>query len=168
MWNLLTRRRVECEAFGDELERLGSLSPDDADVNKLPGMLSPAATGHYGKCAKCREEAEYFLESRRIFGALDQNAPVPGPWFATKVLAAINERERDLAGREGVWTAVPKYATRLALVSAALLLAGTTWLLEKQIPGKTSGSTNEEYLFGAPAPQPSQDDVLVSMAERNP
>ncbi len=167
MWDLLKQNKRECEAFEEDLERLCGGSLVGADVNKLLTADSLAGHGHYAACAKCRQAAEYFVESRRIFQGLEQSTPVADPWFAAKVLAAIEAREKDLAVREGLWIAVPHYAMRLAWVAAIVLLAGTTWLFEKQIPGQTSGSASEEYLFGSPTSATSQDDVLVSMAERN-
>lgn len=167
MWDLLKRRKRTCEAFEDELERVGGELPNHADVKGLLAEVSAEGRGHYARCLTCREAAEYFVESRRILAGIEQNTPVAGPWFATKVLAAIEAEEKAVALREGLWIAVPKYATRLAWVTAIALLAGTTWLFEKQITRQASGSANEEFLFGSPTQQPSQDDVLVSMAERN-
>ena len=167
MWDLLKRGKMACEAFEDELERVGGELPSDVDGKRLLAEVSAEGRSHYAGCTKCRAAAEYFAESRRIFAGIEQSTPVAGPWFATRVRAAIEAEEKVLALREGLWIAIPKYATRLALVTAIVLLAGTTWLFERQIARQASGSTNEEFLFGSPTQQPSQDDVLVSMAERN-
>jgi hypothetical protein len=167
MWDLLRRRKMGCEALEDELERLGGELRSNIEVRRLLAEISPAGIGHYAVCPECRKATEYFVESRKLFAGLEQTTPMAGPWFATKVLAAIDTQEKVRAGREGVWVAVPQYATRLAWVTAIVLLAGTTWLFEKQMTRQTGGSTNEEFLFGSPTSQPSQDDVLVSMAERN-
>jgi hypothetical protein len=167
MWHLLRPRKLECEAFEDELERVAGELPPRVDANRLLAKVSAAALSHYTGCTKCRGALGYFVQSRQLFAGLEQSTPTAGPWFATKVLAAIEAHEKVLSVREGVWTAIPQYATRLTWVTAIALLAGTTWLFEKQRTPPSSGPTNEEFLFGSPTPQPSQDDVLVSMAERN-
>jgi hypothetical protein len=167
MWDLLKHKKNECDEFHDELEHLGSELSGSADGDKLLTQLSPPRRIHYAGCGNCREAAEYFLESRQILAGLAVRAPVAGPWFAQRVLAAIDAQEKVFAIRESLWSAVPQYATRLAWVTAIVLLAATTWLFEKQISRQVGSSTNEEFLSGSPAPQPSQDDVLVSLAERN-
>jgi hypothetical protein len=167
MWDLLKRRNAKCAACEEELERLNAPLAEGRDVNNLLTAFSIDGRAHYSECSDCRERVEIFFESRAALASLIQNTQVASPWFSSKVMAAINERERALAGTEGVWIAVPRYATRLAWVTALVLLAGTTWIFERQMPRQAPGSANEEFLFGSPAPQPSPDDVLMSMTEKN-
>jgi hypothetical protein len=68
------------------------------------------------------------------------------------------------------WVAVPKYASRLALVSGALLLVASTWLYGRPSAVAVKQPTAvaaQEYLFEAPQAPMNQDDVLISMAEKN-
>src|SRR6267142_2539033 len=68
------------------------------------------------------------------------------------------------------WLAVPKFASRLAVASAALLLVASTWLYEKppSIPNQQATAlAAQELLFEAPPPA-NQDDVLVPAQENNP
>jgi len=48
---------------------------------------------------------------------------------------------------------------------------GSTWLYERPAPAVQQSpggaATNQEYLFEAPQAPLNQDDVLISMAEKN-
>ena len=52
-----------------------------------------------------------------------------------------------------------------------MLLAGSAWLYERPMaaPNKApaAAASTQEYLFEAPPPPINQDDVLISMAEKN-
>jgi hypothetical protein len=66
---------------------------------------------------------------------------------------------------------VPKFASRLALASAALLLVTSTWLYERPFPAPASDATSvaaQESLFESAAPMANQDDILLIREERNP
>src|SRR5260370_36105760 len=105
-----------------------------------------------------------------MFKGVGSSAELAGPWFAASVMGAIQTRERELALPASLWSAVPRYASRLAWVTAFVLLAGSTWLDERRVaaPNKpTAAASSQEYLFEAPAPPMNQDDVLISMAEKN-
>jgi hypothetical protein len=68
------------------------------------------------------------------------------------------------------WSMVPRFASRLAWASAIVLLAGSTWLYQRPKQGpniQPAAAAAQEYLFEAPSPPMNQDDVLISMAERN-
>jgi hypothetical protein len=85
-------------------------------------------------------------------------------------MAAIAARERELSEVARTWLAVPKFASRLAMASGALLLVASTWLYERpyKAPAKQPAATaSQEYLFESPQPPMNQDDVLVSLAEKN-
>jgi len=85
-------------------------------------------------------------------------------------MAGIVARERKLAEAASTWMAVPKFASRLALASGALLLVASTWLYERPstVPAKQpAAAASQEYLFEAPQPPMNQDDVLISLAEQN-
>jgi hypothetical protein len=85
-------------------------------------------------------------------------------------MEAIASREREIALLPTTWSVVPRLASRLAWAAGILLLVGSTWLYERSGPArqKEPGAASQEYLFEAPQPAPNQDDVLISMAEKNP
>ena len=92
------------------------------------------------------------------------------PWFSTRVVAAIAARERELTEAASTWLAVPKFASRLALASAALLLLTSTWLYEKPLPAPNQQAVSlaaQESLFES-SPPANLDDVLVPVQENNP
>ena len=88
-------------------------------------------------------------------------------------MAKIAERETE--GRRALteWSgAVAKLASRLAWVSALLLLAGTTWFYgpnggqfkSPSVQSKAEGTA--QYLFDSTAGQTTVDDALTSPPER--
>jgi hypothetical protein len=95
------------------------------------------------------------------------------PWFAARVMAKIAEREMEGRRALAEWSgAVAKLASRLAWVSALLLLVGTTWFY-----GPHGGQLNSEsveskaqatpqYLFDSAAGPGTVDDALVSPPEK--
>lgn len=171
MWNLLTRRKDECRHLQDLLEDPAATQPHATNVEALLAALTPVQRAHYDDCQSCRDAAQDLLATREIFKEVASHAKEPGPWFTRRVMAAIAARERELALQVSPWTAVPRLASRLAWIAAIVLLAGTTWLYQKPAatPGRQpSASSSQEYLFEAPAPPMNQDDVLISLAERNP
>ncbi len=82
-------------------------------------------------------------------------------------MAAIGARERELTEAASTWLAVPKFASRLAMASGAVLLIATTWLYERPLttPNQQAATlAAQESLFEWPAPM-NQDDVLVPVQE---
>ena len=171
MWNLLTRRKDECSPLRDLLEGAAARHPLAASVEEFLEGLPQAQRRHFAECESCREAAQDLLTAREIFKGVASHAEGEGPWFSRRVMAAIATGERELALRVSPWTAVPRFASRLAWVTAIVLLACSTWLYERPAPvakKQPAAVASPEYLFEAPAPPMNQDDVLISMAERNP
>jgi hypothetical protein len=171
MWDRLTRRREECNQVQDLLEDAAATHPHAASIEVFLDALSPAHRAHFVECWRCREAGQDLLATQDLFKGIDSNAQEAGPWFTRRVMAAIAARERELALRVSAWSAVPRFAWRVSWISAIVLLAGSTWLFERPVsaPSKQpSAMIAPEYLFEAPAPPMNQDDVLMSMAEKNP
>jgi hypothetical protein len=171
MWDLLTRRKDECTHLRDLLEGLAAERPLAGSVEELLEILPQDHRAHFAGCRSCRDDAQDLLAAREIFKGIAAHSEEAGPWFARRVMAAIATRERELALQVSPWTAIPRFASRLAWVTAVVLLAGTTWLYEKPVSAPSrqpAAASSPEYLFEAPAPPMNQDDVLISMAERNP
>jgi hypothetical protein len=170
MWSLLKKTDEECRKLRDVLEDSAVIGPEAASVEALSEGLSPEERAHLDACEKCREAARDLLASREIFKDVGSVTEMPRPWFATRVMAGITARERELAEAASTWMAVPKFASRLAMASGALLLLTSTWLYERTstAPAKQPAVASQEYLFEAPQPPLNQDDVLISLAEQNP
>jgi hypothetical protein len=170
MWNLLKKDDKRCTKLLDLLEESAAVRPAAVSVEELGEDLSAAERTHLASCPRCREAATDILATKTIFRNVGSDAAITRPWFATRVMAAIAARERELTQAASTWLAVPKFASRLAVASAALLLVASTWLYEKplSIPSQQANAlAAQESLFEA-APPANQDDVLVPVQENNP
>jgi len=169
MRDLLNRRRDKCERLQDLLESSAGGGPG-ASIEELVASLPADGRAHLADCGSCREALHDLLVTRELLLGAVAPAEDGGPWFAKRVLSEIAARERELAFPVSAWSMVPQFASRLAWASAIILLAGSTWLYErpKQSPNNQPATASaQEYLFEAPSPPMNQDDVLISMAERN-
>ncbi len=170
MWNLLKKRDEECWKSQNLLEDSAAARPEAVRVEQLSEGWPAAQRNHIAACETCQEAAQDILATREIFKGVASRAEQAGPGVSAGVMGAIRMRERELALPASLWSAFPRYASRLAWVSAVVLLAGSTWLFEKPVgaPEKPpTAASSTEYLFEAPAPPMNQDDVLMSMAEKN-
>lgn len=170
MWDLLNKRRDECERLQDLLDGSATESVRFGSVEELFERLPAQERAHFAECGSCREAAQNLLATRELLKNVVPRAADGGPWFANRVLVAIAARERGLAFPVSPWSMVPRFASRLAWASAIVLLAGSTWLYQTstQAPVKQpAAASSQEYLFEAPQPPMNQDDVLISMAEKN-
>lgn len=169
MRNLLNQRRNECERLQDLLE---SSAADvlGGSIEELVKSLPAEVRAHFADCLSCREAVQALVATREILLSAVAPAEDGGPWFAKRVLSAIAAREREIAIPVSAWSMVPRFASRLAWATAIVLLAGSTWLYQGSKPStirQPAAVSSPEYLFEAPAPPMNQDDVLISMAERN-
>jgi hypothetical protein len=181
MWDKFRKENQLCEQYREALE---DLRPDVGQVtasaelrNSLPAELMEHAQG----CDACEQAAETFWASRDLLAgplelAREHHVVAMNetrPWFAARVIAKIAERETE--GRRALteWSgAVAKLASRLAWVSALVLLVGTTWfygphggqLNTQSVESKAEAT--QQYLFDSAAGQATVDDALVSPPER--
>ncbi len=170
MWNLLKKSDEECRKLRDLLEDSAAARPEAVSIRELSEAMSAAAQTHIGACVSCQEAAQDLLATREIFKGVASNSEMERPWFATRVMAAIAARERELSEAASTWLAVPRFASRLALASGALLLVASTWLYEWPLVTPSQQASTlaaQESLFAAPSPV-NQDDVLVPVQENNP
>jgi len=171
MWNLLKKNHEDCRELQDLLEESAAAQPDAVCVEELSEGWPLAAREHLAACASCQEAAQDVFAVREIFRGLASQAEQERPWFPTRVMGAIRARDREVALGASLWGAVPRFASRLAWVAAVVLLAGSAWLYERPMaaPNKApaAAASTQEYLFEAPPPPINQDDVLISMAEKN-
>ena len=169
MWNLLKKNNDECAKLRDLLEDSAAARPEAARIEELTEGWSAAQRHHVATCEGCQTAAQDILTTREIFKGVSSSAGQSRPWFSTRVMAAIAARERELAEAASTWLAVPKFASRLALASAALLLLTSTWLYERplRVPNQQAASlAAQESLFETPPPV-NLDDVLVPAQENN-
>jgi hypothetical protein len=169
MWNLLKKRDEECGKLRDLLEDSAAARPEAVTVEHLSQEWPATERAHLAACSSCLEAANDLVATRKIFKRVASNTEMERPWFATRAMAAIAARERELSETASTWLAVPKFASRLALASGALLLVASTWLYERPLPTpnlQASALAAQESLFEAPPPM-NQDDVLVPVQENN-
>ena len=168
MWNLLKREDEECRRLRDALEQAAERHGDRISVKSLTEQLSAEEQKHISVCGDCREAVQDFVATKQLFRGAGSFVEDERPWFAARVMAAIASRERELAQRVSAWSEFPRFASRLALVTAVVLLAGTTWFYESVLRSPGYPSTgSQESIFEAPQ-QSSPDDILISMAGDNP
>ena len=169
MWNLLRMKGKGCRKLQDGLEEAAAARPGAWNLEELLLVMAPPDREHVSACTDCREAAQDFFASREIFRGLTAAGVEAGPGFAMRVMNVIAARERELANLANTWTEVPRFASRLAWVSAIVLLAGSTWLYERPAPEVNHALTvaaTQESLFET-APPANQDDVLLNVTESN-
>jgi hypothetical protein len=170
MWNLLKKSDQECRRVQDCLEKAAAQRSNAGTIEELIAGLPAATHQHIDRCGACREAALDLTATKEIFGGVASAAEEARPWFATRVMAAIAAREKELANALNPWSEFPRFASRLALVTAFVLIAGTTWYYEKGARVQSyriNGAATQESIFESPPPT-NQDDVLISMAGGNP
>ena len=166
MWYLLKKNKDACRSSQDAIEGVAGRLPGAFRKEELFSQLPAAVRAHVDACAGCREAIQDVLEARHLFRGITGTPSESRPFFVSRVMAAIAERERELL--VSPWAEVPRFASRLAWVAALLLLAGTTWFYEKGITGRAAnGDSSQESIFETP-PSAGQDDVLISMVEMHP
>jgi len=169
MWNLLKKSDEGCRKLRDLLEDSASARSSSARVEEWSQTWPAAQRAHLATCGSCREAAQDLLATWEIFEGVASNAEMERPWFATRVMAAIAARERELSEAASPWLAVPRFASRVAMASGALLLVASTWLYERPLSTTNQQASTlaaQESLFEAPPPM-NQDDVLVPAQENN-
>jgi hypothetical protein len=170
MWNLLKRRNKSCMEFLERLEEAASEVRSVATPKQLLQALASEAREHAAHCANCRGAVEDLLAAREVVTALPGSSQSASPWFVPRVMAAIAAEERERASGNGMWTAVPKLASRLTWVLGVTLLLTSAWLYERPagVAGKQSViDAAPETLFETSQPPATHDEVLVSLVEKD-
>ena len=156
-----------CQEFREELEAL-PLKTSESEFATLLDGLSPASQQHASSCSECREAAEDLALTRAALQPLGELSPEPGPWFATRVMAAIAGRESELDLSDAVWVSIRRLAPRLVAICALLLVLGSTWtyqLRRVEIAGQPPQVASNETVLEPSQPAPLNDDVLINATE---
>jgi hypothetical protein len=162
---------IGCEEFFEELDRLPSDLPEEYGAAGWRSLLSPPAREHIAKCAGCQTAFEDFVDTRQALRGMLAHAAEPGPWFVSRVMAAIRAQERELEEQaNGVWINVMKLAPKLSAVAAVLLLLGGTWAVQLRHAEQTRQQSHPaEGLFETAPNGPMNDDIVASgYEERQP
>jgi len=149
---------LSCERFLQALEALPVESTE-----ALRELLPQPARQHAADCASCKAALEDFLEARQALTPMRGTIHEPGPWFVSRVMAAIQAKERELQEQaEGVWVSVMRFAPRLAAFAAVLLVLGGTWAMElhRAQHSRQPQMQPAEGLFES-APRPANDDIVA-------
>jgi len=156
-----------CQEFREELEALPLKETVESALRMVLEEMSPASREHASGCADCREAADDVALTRRALRPLGEVPAEPGPWFATRVMAAIAGRESEIDLRDAVWASVRRLAPRLVAVCALLLVLGSTWMYQLSrihvAGGPQVGSGDTVLEAGQAAPM--NDDVLIEAPE---
>ena len=170
MWLLSRGFKSECAEFHDVLEHVSNaddVALDGVALQSLLAQLPERARQHANVCGDCRSAAGELLEVRRMFQHQDHGAE-PGPYFLTRVMAAIADREAELEKSVQTWAAVPHLAYRLSvLASLSLLLAGG-WLYQhprhETAVAVSTAQASEGLVDGGTSA--IQDDFLLNTADK--
>jgi hypothetical protein len=194
MWENFKKQNGQCAQYSAELEDLPMGAGAAEASAELTRNVAPELLAHAEQCDSCREATETFWASRALLAGplLEQRAELEAalgeksPWFATRIMANIGERETEVRAAKTEWSgAVTKLASRLAGVSAVILLLTSTWLYsppnggpqksgaqntgaQQQANGSQAGASAEapQYLFDSTTAPSNVDDALASPAER--
>ncbi len=168
MANQLELKNSECRRFLEEMETVPVSDGREGTAELVLQRMSSDARGHAGVCRDCRAALEDLVDTRRALQPMSVPVAEAGPWFATRVMAAIRARENELEERrDGVWLGVRRLAPRLVALCALLLVLGTTWayqVRQGELARRLERSPGESVFESVPAPL--NDDVLVGAGER--
>jgi len=157
MLGFLKKHDSGCELLRASIE-------DIKEREAIPANL----TQHMASCAECRAAVDELFASRALLSALPRLAEESRPWFAARVMAAIDEQESKIERSLEPWIVVPRLASRLAWVSALALLLSGTLLVERHSTGSAWMPTDlagETYVDRHPTPV-DNDDVLNNLGSR--
>jgi hypothetical protein len=180
MWNKFRKRKALCVEYREALEDLRAGVAEAEGAAELRSNLPEEVTAHAQSCEWCLETSEIFWESRDLLAvpeALKGTEPVGSadrtPWFATRVMAKIVERETEVRAASAEWTgAVTRLASRLVWVSALALVVAGTLVYDPQPRTGSNAVVSQapaeapQYLFDSATAPSNVDDALSGPAER--
>lgn len=163
------RKNQLCDDVKARLENAASHSIAPVSFEDLVSELPEADGSHLRDCADCRVAAEDIVATDRTLSALRRSRIEPSPFFAKRVMAAIEsmEGERRAAGK--TWVLFPRFASRLAAIACLALLVAGTWLYEAP-HRQTETIARAQFVAGGVfedlgTPQATPEDVLSTTPE---
>lgn len=184
MWDKFKKTDANCVEYRAALEELRPEVSEAEGRAELSRTLPAELVAHAEECEPCRTAEKEFWEARRLLaGAFFSEAAGEemhtlrgegAAWLASRVMAKIGEREVDERRAKLEWSgAVSRLASRLAWVSAAMLLVTSTWLYQPSDRGRGNSPAGQSatesaspYLFDSGAAMANVDDALAGEAER--
>jgi len=156
------------------------LESKDSPCSLLRGLLEemesreslpPTLTTHVASCRACQTAMGELFASRELLKALPRRTEETRPWFAARVMAAIDEQESKLTKSLETWLVVPRLASKLAWGAALALVLTTTWLAGHPKTTQTQTTAVRTDIAGEPMieshPVPAtNDDILENLTER--
>jgi hypothetical protein len=168
--NWLGKRRGSCGWFREALRSLVEETPAAVGSEELLKDAHAELREHVSACPACGSLLSDALEARKLLREAFAPAVAPDT-FAARVMAEIRGREAQQAIGAYPWAAMQALASRVAWVSALVLLVGSAWVYQRRAPRPNPAAPPETAAdrFPEPAPQPSNlDEVLMSLAEAKP
>ncbi len=168
--NWFVKKRGSCGRAREELRSLVEDTPAVLSPEELLKSGGEELREHVSRCAACGGLLRDVLEGRRLLR--EGFAPAVAPdTFAARVMAEIRRREAQPAIVAFPWAAMQALASRVAWISALVLLITSSWLYQHDAPPLNPPAPPDTTAdrFPEPPPQPSNlDEVLVSLAEAQP
>lgn len=168
MTGLSKETKVKCEWFLNELEMLPKDGPEATCTENLLERMTAAAREHVLGCASCDLALRDFADTRQLLESVKEGLPGAGPWFTTRVMAAIRGKEAEIEElRNGVWVSVRRLAPRLVAFAALLLLLGGTWALQVRRAERFREPVVRpaESMFEAVPSAPVDEELVASVNE---
>jgi hypothetical protein len=146
---------LSCQSFLEQLEQLPLESLGDAREN-----LAPQAREHVTSCASCQAALQDFLDTRQALLPMRGTLHQPSPWFVSRVMAVIKEREEQA---DSVWISVMRLAPRISAFAALLLVFGGTWAMQlhRAQHSREQQPPSVEGLFETAPSTPPNDDIVA-------
>ena len=161
MGKLFGRENENCEWFRDALEALPVMGTPERSAEEWRAELPAEEERHVAGCESCRAALEEFAETRSALAELSLSEP--GPWFAKRVMAAIDAKEREEEATDGVWISVRRLAPRIVALSALLLVLGGSWAVQQRSRDLTNleGKGGDMVFDSSSGPTLYDDSVSV-------
>lgn len=163
-------KKGPCRMYVARLEEAIRVLASAKALGNSPLPADPALAAHLRECAGCREA----LEAAELAGALLREShlpqPDPGPMFASRVIAQIRLREKQLHWDFEFWNPMEVFARRLIWASSVLLLVLSSALYQMRAshggPVPAQETITERFPELLPEQPANKDEVLVSLAEK--
>jgi hypothetical protein len=159
---------ANCRRFLDELEGLPLDGPRGATAGEWLTVLSDEAQEHAAQCEDCEAAVRDLAATRRTLERMKALLPEAGPWFARRVMQAIEAQEAALEETvNGFWSSVRRLAPRMVAFATLLLMLGGTWAFEERraANARRLELSPAEGIFEPVPIAPSNDDVIATNYE---